>query len=131
MSRRLADTYAYPSFIGGRIPPALRGGLESLARERDWPLSAVIREGLERRLGEDAGPRPVGKLVSESFFGCRVPPALRQRLVAVARERGWPEAAVVREALQRYMDETATARSEGGAQPPPSDSRSRWRAPSG
>ena len=60
--------------------------------------------------------------------GCRVCPKLRAQLEDIARERGWALSVVIREALTRYVNEPATANAEGGVQPPPADSRSRWLA---
>lgn len=67
-----------------------------------------------------------------SHAGCRISPDLRRKLEAVAREREWPLALVLREAFERFVEESATAKFVGGSQTPPRiDGRSRWTAPSG
>ena len=61
----------------------------------------------------------------KSKVGTRITPELRERLEALAIERGWALGSVVREALVRFVDEARFA-----ARPTPADTRSRWRASS-
>ncbi len=60
----------------------------------------------------------------KSIVGTRITPELRERLEALAIERGWSLTSVVRDALAHYVDEE-----QFNARPTPADKRSRWRVP--
>lgn len=61
----------------------------------------------------------------KSKVGTRITPELRERLEALAIERGWALGSVLRDALVRYVDDD-----QFDAGPTPADTRSRWRASS-